>query len=94
MADGGWRGGLVVVEGVGAIMSDTPRAETDTSEDVWTDKRGRRQTTANSIFKMLGELETIDGTAVLGVNTADTGTPIGVTGSVPKRQRVYERPKR
>jgi len=40
-------------------------------------------------YKVLGEFETADGSGVLGRNTASSGTPVGVQGSVPNTVDGY-----
>jgi len=44
---------------------------------------------ASSTYKFGGEIDADDGTGVLGRNTADSGTPIGVEGAVPNNSTGY-----
>jgi hypothetical protein len=43
----------------------------------------------SSNYKVLGEFDAADGAGVLGKNTANSGTPIGVEGSVPNATGGY-----
>lgn len=57
----------------------------DDSGDIGSDTRKSigNQVVVSTVYKVLGELDAADGAGVLGKNTAESGTPIGVEGAVP-----------
>jgi hypothetical protein len=66
---------------------------TDDTQDLTEDRDAslddRLVTTASTSYKVLGEFAATNGAGVLGANTADSGTPIGVEGSVPNATGGY-----
>ncbi len=75
---------------------DTTEIMTDDTTDTTADDEGidDQQTTdattaASSTYKVLGEFDADSGAGVLGRNTADSGTPIGVEGAVPNSSSGY-----
>lgn len=57
--------------------------ESDRRPDPATSSSTSRSEAATSSYKVLGELDAPDGTGIRGTNTATSGTPVGVEGTVP-----------
>jgi hypothetical protein len=69
-------------------MSDDHPSEQDT-EVSSTDDEAIQTTVASSSYKVLGKFDADSGAGVRGENTSDSGTPIGVEGTVPNNPSGY-----
>ncbi len=66
--------------------TDTTADEAEIDDQLATDASALA---VSSTYKVRGELDADDGAGVLGKNTADSGTPIGVEGAVPNNSSGY-----
>lgn len=67
----------------------TDHATADGHDESIDDREDALETAASSTYKFLGAFDADAGAGVLGKNTADSGTPIGVEGAVPTASGGY-----
>jgi len=69
-------------------MSDTASTDTDDGQGEQREATDPTTTTTSSSAKVVGEFSDTSGAGVQGINTASSGTPIGIEGAVPNATDV------